>query len=257
MSNLIRFSFPLSQRMQAFLQLRDGLSCLAKAEREQQAYQWLQACVDVRISLAGEQGRKPALPELVGLLTALREHLETLAEDHPRFRDKIMDSCKTIEKHIQTLRNGQERVLDWLNSDALIETWLNALKKHDWLGHQRNLPQALPTLWKNTERRQRLQEYIQKLSGAVMGLHAMLHDYVDWEPHLAAGGSDQILPGRAHHFGLIIVGLTPEQVEGGIIPDISGNHLTIRIRFQSWLPGHEAAPMQVDVPYHAMMVPIA
>ena len=139
MNNLIRFSFPLSQRMQAFLQLRDGLSCLAKAERKQQAYQWLQACVDVRISLAGEQGRKPALPELVGLLTALREHLETLAKDHPRFRSKIMDSCKTIEKHVQTLRHGQGQVLDWLNSDALIETWLNALKKHDWLGHQRNL----------------------------------------------------------------------------------------------------------------------
>ncbi|MDQ6960047.1 MAG: hypothetical protein Q9M27_03370 [Mariprofundaceae bacterium] len=257
MSNLIRFSFPLSPRMQTFLQLRNGLSCLAKAEREQQAYKWLQACADVRISLSGEQGRRPALPEVIGLLIALREHLETLAEDHPRFHDRIMDSCKTLGRHVQTLRNEQDRALNWLASDALIETWLNALKKHDWLGHQRNLPQALPSLWKNTERRQHLQAHIQGLSEAVMGLYAMLHDYVDWQQRLATEGSDQILPDRSSHFGLIVVGLTPEQVEAGIIPDISGNRLAIRIRFQSWPPGHAAIPIQVDVPYHAMMIPIA
>ncbi len=257
MSNLIRFSFPLSPRMQTFLQLRDGLSCLAKAEREQQAYEWLQACTDVRISLSGEQGRRPALPEVIGLLTSLREHLENLAENHPGFRDRIMDSCKTIEKYLQTLRNRQESALNWLASDALIEAWLNALKKHDWLGHQRNIPQALPILWKNMERRQQLKEHIQELSEVVMGLYAMFHDYVDWQQRLATGGSDQILPGRNNHFGLVIVGLTHEQVEAGTIPDISGNRLAIRIRFQSWLPGQAAMPVQVDVPYHTMMVPIA
>ncbi len=256
MNNLIRFSFPLSPRMQTFLQLRDGLSCLAKAEREQQAYPWLQACADIRISLSGEQGRKPALPEIIGLLTSLRKHLETLAEDHPRFRDKIMDSCRTLGMHVQTLHNGREHTLDWLASDALIETWLNALKKYDWLGHQRNLPQALPMLWRTMERQRQLREHIQGLSEAVMSLHTMLHDYVDWQQRLATEGSDQILPDRDSPFGLIIVGLTPDQVEAGMIPDISGNHLVIRIRFQSWLPGQAAMPIQADVPYHAMMVPI-
>jgi len=242
--------------MQTFLQLRDGLSCLVKAEREQQAYKWLQACADVRISLAGEQGRRPAVPEVIALLTALHDHLENLAEKHPGFSDKIMASCKTIEKYIHTLRNGQESALNWLTSDALIETWLNALKKHDWLGHQRNMPQALPILWQNTKRRQCLQEHIQGLSEVVMGLHAMFHDYVNWERRLATEGSDRILPGCGNQFGLVIVGLTHEQVEAGIIPDISGNRLAIRIRFQSWLPGQASMPIQVDVPYHTMMVPI-
>ncbi|GMR00219.1 MAG: hypothetical protein BMS9Abin18_1057 [Zetaproteobacteria bacterium] len=257
MSDLIRFSFPLSPRMQTFLQLRDGLSCLAEAEREGQAYKWLQACADVRISLSGEQGRRPALPEVIGLLAAMQTHLESLAEEHPRFRDKIMDSCETLGKHVQTLRCGMDSASRMLASDALIEVWLNALKKHDWLGHQRNLPQALPLLWQSTERRQHLHEHLQELFEVVMSLHAMLHDYVEWERRLATEGSDQILPDRSTQFGLVIVGLAPEQVEAGIIPDISGNRLAIRIRFQSWLPGHAATPVQTDVPYHAMLVPIA
>jgi len=257
MNNLIRFSFPLSPRMQTFMQLRDGLSCLAEAEREQQAYKWLQACADVRISLSGEQGRRPALPEVIGLLAAMQAHLEGLAEEHPKFRDKIMDACETLGQHVQTLRGGMDSATRMLASDALIGAWLNALKKHDWLGHQQNLPQALPLLWQSVERRHYLHDHLQELFEAVMGLHAMLHDYVAWERRLATEGSDQILPDRSTQFGLIIVGLTPEQVGAGVIPDISGNRLAIRIRFQSWLPGHAATPVQEDVPYHAMLVPIA
>lgn len=257
MSDLIRFSFPLNPRMQTFLQLRDGLSSLAEAEREQQACQWLQACADVRISLAGEQGRRPALPEVIGLLIAMQAHLEKLAENYPKFHDKIMDSCKILGEHVQILRHGRDEALRWLSSDALIETWLNALKKHDWLGHKRNLPQALSVLWQNVERREQLHERLQGLCEAVMSLHTMLHDYVGWERHLAPEGSDQILPDRGSSFGLIIVGLARDQVEAGVIPDISGNRLAIRIRFQSWLPGQAATRIQVDVPYHVMLVPMA
>jgi len=257
MTDLIRFSFPLSPRMQTFLQLRDGLSCLAEAEQEQQVFKWLQACADIRISLSGEQGRRPALPEVIGLLVSIRMHLESLAEKHPKFHDNIMDSCESLGQHVQTLRNGMDEALRWLTSDVLIDTWLNALKKHDWLGHQRNLPQSLPALWQNTDRRNDLHDHLQGLVEAVMDLHAMLHDYVEWQRRLATGGSDQILPDRSTQFGLIIVGLAPEQVESGIIPDISGNRLAIRIRFQSWLPGRAATPIQEDIPYHAMLVPIA
>ncbi|MDQ6957563.1 MAG: hypothetical protein Q9M24_00450 [Mariprofundaceae bacterium] len=257
MTDLIRFSFPLSPRMQTFLQLRDGLSCLAEAEREQQAFKWLQACADVRISLSGEQGRRPALPEVLGLLVSMQTHLKSLAEKHPRFRDKIMGSCEALGQHAQTLRNGMDETLRWLASDALIEAWLNALKKHDWLGHQRNMLQSLPALWQSTDRRNHLHDHLQGLSEAVRCLHAMLHDYVEWQRRLATEGSDQILPDRGTQFGLVIVGLAPKQVKAGVIPDISGNRLTIRIRFQSWLPGQAAMPMQEDVPYHAMLVPIA
>jgi len=256
MTDLIRFSFPLTSRMQTFLQLRNGLSCLAEAEREQHAQQWLQACVDVRISLSGEQGRKPALPEVISLLSCMQTHLQSLAEEHPRFRDNIMSSCEALGQHIQMLHNGMGDALHTLNSDALIEAWLNALRKNDWLGHQRNFPQALPALWQNTQRRQNLHDHLQGLFDAVMSLYAMLHDYVEWKPHVATAGCDQILPDRSDNFALIIVGLTPDQVKQGIIPDISGNRLAIRIRFQSWLAGQEAIPMQTDVPYHAMLVPV-
>jgi len=257
MSNLIRFSFPLSPRIQTFLQLHNGLSCLAEAEQEQQACKWLQACADVYISLSGKQGRRPALPEVIGLLGSMQTHLEALAEQHPHFRDKIIGSCEELGQHVQTLRSGMDEALRWLASDALTGAWLNALKKHDWLGHKQNLPQALPVLWKNTERRKHLHAHLQDLFEAVTCLYTMLHNYVEWEQRLSTEGSDQILPDRSDNFGLIIVGLTPEQVEKGIIPDISGNRLAIRIRFQSWLPGQAAIPIREDVPYHAMLVPVA
>jgi len=257
MSDPIRFSFPLSPRMQTFLQLHAGLSCLAEAERTQQAYPWLQACADVRLSLSGEQGRRPALQEVIGLLASMQKHLEALAENHPRFRDKIMASCGMLEQHVRTLRGGLDAAVRLLASDALIEAYLNAMKKHDWLGHHRSLPQALPMLWRDPERRQSVHDTLYGLHEAVMGLYAMLHDYVPWEPRLAEKGCDQILPDRGCNYGLLIVGLAPEQVEAGIVPDISGNRLAIRLRFQSWSPGHPAAPVQEDVPYHAMLVPFS
>ncbi len=243
--------------MRTFLQLHDGLCCLAEAERTQQSYQWLQACADVRISLSGEQGRRPALPEVTGLISGMQTHLEGLAKEHPQFRSKIMNSCETLAHHAQSLREGMDEALHMLASDALIEAWLNALKKHDWLGHQCGLPQALPVFWENRERCQRLHDHLQSLFSAVMNLYAMLHDYVAWEQRLAAEGSDQILPDRSKHYGLVIVGMTTEQVRAGIIPNISGNRLAIRLRFQSWRPGQPAVQVREDVPYRAMLVPIA
>ncbi len=257
MSSLIRFSFPLGPRMEAFLQLRNALVCLFEAERTNQPLVWLQASADVRLSLTGEQGRRPAVPEVMGLLETMQAHLEQLAEDHPRFRKRIMDSCARLERHAATLRDEHGAVLQWLESDALIDAWLNALKKHDWLGHKRSLLSALPALWQNTMRREEAVARLSPLAEAVENLHAMLHDYVAWEARVASEGSDQLLPERGQRFGLVIVGLEEEQVSAGLIPDISGNHLAIRIRFQRWLPGEVAQTVTEDVPYHAMLVPVA
>jgi len=41
--------------MEAFLHLRNALVCLREAERRGDAVSWLQACTDVRLSLAGQQ----------------------------------------------------------------------------------------------------------------------------------------------------------------------------------------------------------
>jgi hypothetical protein len=257
MSALIRFSFPLGPRMEAFLQLRNALACLFEAEHENRPLAWLQAGADVRLSLSGEQGRRPALPEVMGLLVTMQAHLEQLAEDHPRFRERIMDSCARLERHAAALRDEQDAARQWLESDALIEAWLNALKKHDWLGHKRSLPSALPALWQNATRREETARRLAPLAEAVESLHAMLHDYVAWESRVAREGSDQLMPDRGQRFGLVIVGLSESQVSAGLAPDISGNRLAIRIRFQRWSPGQASEPVLEDVLYHAMLVPVA
>lgn len=256
-SELVRFSFPLSQRMQTFLQLQDGLQCLAEAERFGQPYLWLQSCADIRMSLAGDQGRKPALPEILALLESMQVHLGELAAEHPRFEAAITASRDDIKQHLGILNGMPNRVLDLLAGDALISGYLNALKKQDWLGHKLGLPQTLPALWENGERRQQLHDQLQPLQEAVGSLNRMLHDYVGWESRLARGGGDQLTLEREGGFGLLIIGLDRAQVGRGIMPDLSGNRIAVRVRFQLWAPGKPICPMEEDVPYHMMLVPVA
>ena len=243
--------------MEAFLQLRNGLACLLAAGRERQPLAWLQACADVRLSLTGDHGRRPALPDVMGLLVTMRTHLEQLAEDHPRFRERIMTTCARLARHADTLRREEEGARQWLEEDAWVEAWINSLKKQDWLGHKRGLPPALPALRHGETRHKEIMSRLAGMADAVENLHAMLHDYVDWEKRVAAGGSDQLIPDRGQRFGLVIVGLSEEQVRDGLMPDISGNRLAIRVRFQRWEPGRPAAPVTEDVAYHAMLVPVA
>ena len=77
----------------------DGLHCLDAAERTGQPYLWLQACIDLRASLLGDHGRKPAIPEVLGLFVTMRAQIEKLAKDHPRFSESIEASCKRIDQH--------------------------------------------------------------------------------------------------------------------------------------------------------------
>lgn len=257
MTPLIRFSFPLSPRMQGFLQVRDALACLQQAHADNQPYVWLQACADLRISLFAEQGRRPGLAEVSGLLTAMQERLDALAREHPRYREQIMRSCATLQRHEKNLRAGIEPAMNMLSSDALIHAWLNGLKKHDWLGHQSHMPHAAATLWSIRERRDALHDSLTGLNEAVKSLHDMLHDFVGWEHRVAVGGGDHIRMERDKEFGLLIVGLSEAQVLAGLVPDMSGNRMAIRLRFQRWLPGKAAMAAEEDVTYQAMMVPVA
>jgi len=257
MSELIRFSFPLSQRMQTFLQLQEGLQCLEDAVRSEQPYLWLQACTDIRASLCGEQGRKPALPEVVVLLESMQGHLKKLASEHPRFEAAITASCDDIKRHVEILQATSNRIPEMLTGDALIGGYLNALKKQDWLGHKMGLPQALSALWANRERRQQLHDQLGGLQEATGVLYRMLHDYVGWEARAAQGGGDQLTLEREGGFGLLIIGLEPDQVSQGIMPDLSGNRIAVRVRFQSWAPGKSIRQLEDDVPYHMMLVPVS
>ena len=187
----------------------------------------------------------------------MRTQLQQLAREHPRFGKRLASACELLERCERSVQEGTEKALGLLTTDALIDVWLNALKKHDWLGHRPCLPQALPLIWRNRERRRCLQDLLRGLHTAVRRVDELLNDYVPWEQRLAPEGSDRIAPDRGMNFGLLIIGLRPEQVERGMVPDVSGNRLAIRLRFQLWPPGGPAAAVQEDVPYFAMLVPVA
>lgn len=257
MTDLVRFGFALSPRMRSFMELRDGLRCLEHARQFNQPYAWLLAASDVRTSLLGEHGRKQAVPELVGLLSSMRTHLTQLAEGHPEFRSKILEACDMINEYIESMRQGIQDGLDFLNEDALLGSYFNALKKQDLLAHKPSLSQSLNVLWSSARHKDILSDYLHDLHAAVTHLDIMLNDFVGWESREAKLGSDQISPERGVEYGLLVVGLDPAAVQQGIIPDCSGNRLAIRIRFQQWKAGEAAHDIDFDQPYYAMMVPVA
>ena len=240
--------------MQSFLHIRDALTCISDAEISEQPYLWLHACADLRLSLVGEQGRRAAIPDVIALLDGMRERLAALAAEHPRYEQEIRRSCAGLHQHADNLRHGVGDALHILNNDAMIQAWQNCLKKHDWLGHRQHMPHTLQLLWRNSERRNALHQALRNLTEAVTSLHGMLHDYTDWQTHLANDGLDHFtLQGDRKH-GLLIIGLRPELVERGITPDISANHMAVRLRFRQWKPGLAAQQVEQDIEYRAMMV---
>ncbi|MCF7821922.1 MAG: hypothetical protein K9M17_05730 [Mariprofundaceae bacterium] len=257
MTDPVRFSFPLSPRMRSFMELRDGLRCLEHARQYNQPYAWLLAASDVRTSLLGEHGRKQAVPELIGLLSAMRTHLTQLAEGHPEFRVKILEACDIIEDYIESMRQGIHYAIDFFNQDALLSNYFNALKKQDLLAHKPTLSQGLNVIWGGARHKDILSGHLHDLHAAVAHLDVMLNDFVGWESRIARLGSDQISPDRGAEYGLLVVGLDPAFVQQGIIPDCSGNRLAIRIRFQQWKAGEISSDIDDDLPYYAMMVPVA
>lgn len=258
MAELVRFSFPLSARMHTFMELRDGLLCLESARQSNQPYAWLQAAVDIRASLIGEYGRKQAQPELVSLLVSMRTYLTGLADMHPKFERQILESCDALTAHSEMLRQGLRGAIDFLLEDGLINCYINAFQKQDFLGHRPLLAQALlDSFWKSASHRDALSEQLHELYSAVLHLDAMLNDFVRWEERRAEDGVDQIVPERGSDCGMLIVGLDPDTVRKGIIPEFSGNRLAVRLRFLQYNAGEEARDVMGDQGYSLMKVPIS
>ncbi|MDX8395892.1 MAG: hypothetical protein R8K22_05720 [Mariprofundaceae bacterium] len=257
MTDLVRFSFALSPRIQSFLELRDGLRCLEHARHFDQPYAWMLAASDLRASLLGEHGRRQALPELTGLLTAMRIRLSQLAEEHPQFRTQMLESGDHLEGHKTSMRQGIQDATDFLCTDALLNNYANALKKQDVIAHKLTLPQSLHMLWNAGDYKNQLSQSLQDVYAAVSHLDAMLNDFVAWDHRIAKLGTDQITPERGKEFGLLVFGLDPSYVRQGILPNYSGNHLAIRVRFQQWQTGLKASEISEDQPYSVMLVPVA
>lgn len=257
MAELVRFSFPLSARMHAFMELRDGLICLESARQSNQPFAWLQAAADVRASLTGEYGRRQAQPELIGLLTSMRTYLTGLADIHPKFERQIMEACDALTGHSEMLRQGLHGAIDFLLEDGLIGCYINAVQKQDFLAHRPLLAQTLPDFWKHAAHRDALSEQLYELHSAILHLDAMLNDFVRWENRQAEGGVDQIVPERGSDCGMLIVGLDPATVHQGIIPEFSGNRLAVRLRFLQYVAGEGAKDVSEDQEYALMKVPIS
>ncbi|MDX8389219.1 MAG: hypothetical protein R8M38_01885 [Mariprofundaceae bacterium] len=258
MSELALFSFALSPRMQSFLQLRDGLRALQSAEGSPLIYHWFQACVDLKASLLGESGRKMAISELTSLLVSMRTELESLAEEHQQFRSTILQSCNEMDRHVNTLRDSRDVFSRLFSGDHLLDAYVNATKKQDWLAHKMALPQMSERFRSNNQDYCRqLLDALQPLIEIVAHLNNKLHDHVGWQQSVAEGGHEQIRLDRAKTCGLLIVGMEHEYVARGLIPEISGNHLAIRIRFQRMVLGKSIEQATTHVPYHFMAVPVA
>jgi len=242
--------------MRSFLELRDGLRCLERARQQNQPYTWLLAACDIRASILGEQGRKQAIPELVGLLASMRTHLTQLVANHPEYREPILEACNMIEAYIGSMRNGIQDAIDFFTEDALLGSYYNSLKKQDMLGHKPMLPQGLNLLWSGAKHKEMLGQSLHDLHAAVTHLDIMLNDYVGWKKRTAKEGTDQITHERGVEYGLLIIGLEDTLVQQGIVPECSGNRLAIRVRFQQMKAGTGLCEVDHDLPYHAMMVPI-
>ncbi|ATX82726.1 hypothetical protein Ga0123462_1884 [Mariprofundus ferrinatatus] len=257
MSDTVQFSFPLSSRMRSFIELRDGLACLESAHGAHDGPSWLHAACDLRTSLIGDHGRKPVVPEVIALLQDVETYLNGLSKGAPHYQDHIRKACDNIQHHIEQLMPGVPDAARILENDALLGAYLNTQKKHDWLGHKLCLHQSIKAIWNHSEERTLpLHRALVPLCNAVDTLDGMLNDFVSWKKEVAIGGSGHITPDRKAPCGLLVIALPEEAVADGIIPDISGNRLAIRVRFQQWLPGEKTIDYKKDQPYSMMLIPI-
>ena len=257
MTEMVNFSFALSPRMRSFIELRDALACLEAARVTQHGASWLHAACDLRASLLGDQGRKNAIPEVIALFTDLQLHLNQLAADAPHYSSSIQIACDKIKAHMTQLQPGLPDACHFLAEDALINAYLNTQKKHDWLGHKLCMQQSIHAIWQQSDPRTLpLHAALKPLIEAVDYLDKMLNDFVQWKQCVATHGTGHITPDRGKSFGLLVISLPADVVARGIMPDISGNRLAIRIRFQLWTPGSPPCDYDGDQPYSMMLVPV-
>lgn len=257
MSGKVYFSFPLSSRMRAFIELRDALACLESARQKNDGPSWLHAACDLHASLTGDHGRKPAISEVVGLFQDVEAYLKGLSEGAPLYKARIEKTCNSIRYHVEQIKPSAPSVIRTLEHDALLGAYLNSQKKHDWLGHKFCLQQSIGAIWKHADTRTSpLQQALLPICNAVSALNSMLNDFVEWKEDIATGGTGHITPSKSSPCGLLVIALPEEDVANGIIPDMSGNRLAIRVRFQQWRPGEKSVDYEEDQPYSMMLVPI-
>jgi len=257
MNHLIRFSFALTPRIQSFLECRNALQCLQHAKQHDDVYGWLQAILDLQESLLGSAARKPAVPEVVGLIHGIQNHLKNLSQQNTPFKQQILAAHASLAEYEKTLAETLPKTLDFMYNDGVIQSWVNCHKKQDWLAHRLFYPQILSTFWQNLGIQDQLNESLQDIHAIICHIDGILHDFVPWTEELAQQGCSQVQPNSSDaKCGLLIVGLPSSAVQSGITPEFSGNQHVVRIRFQQWSAGTVQTAYDQNLPYYRMLVPI-
>jgi len=243
--------------MQSFLECRNGLQCLNHAKKHHDMYAWLQAIQDLDESLKGSVARKPAVPEIIGLIHALQKHLKKLSLHSAHFKQAILDAHDQLGEHELKLAQSLPELLDSIAEDGVIQSWVNSQKKMDWIGHRLFYPQILPVFWDSLGIQNKVEENLQDFHDMIRHVDGILHDFVPWTKASAKGGCDQVqIAAQEEPCGLLIVGLPLNLVQSGITPEFSGNRHTVRIRFQQYRMGKPCQIPEQDIPYQYMLVPI-
>ena len=259
MSNdLVPIAFPLTPRMQSFIEFRDALRVLTQAMHSQSPYTWLAAEKEVADMLLGEGNKKPIIPNILSLYHVMGKHFKALAEKHPDFKDNLSKAVSGLEEHADNIRDAMPETSSFLRTDAWLTAYTELIRKQDPLGHKYVLPQTIQLLWQGEQQHaSTLYTMLEPMIQAIEHLSQMLHAHVPWENRIAKNGADQITFAAQDDIGLLIVGVPKHMITQGILPSCSGFRSIIRLRFTQWKAGEVAQDVESDMPYALMMVPIS
>jgi len=257
-NSLIPIAFPLTPRMQAFIELRDALRVLNRAQRDHSPYAWLAATKEVSDMLLGEGNKKPVIPTILSLFHTMGKHFKELAEKHPDYKDNLIQATNKLAEQAESIRQALPKLLPFLQSDALLTAYSDLIRKQDPLGNRCTLPQTIQFLWHNeSQHTQAVFDFLEPIAQAIESLNEMLHAHVPWEQRIAKQGTDQITLPAQDDIGLLIIGMPQDVLTQGILPSCSGFRSIIRLRFEHWQAGKPAEDLTQDQPYALMMVPIS
>ncbi len=259
MSNdLVPIAFPLTPRMQAFIEFRDALRVLGQAMHNQSPYAWLAAEKEVADMLLGEGNKKPIIPNILSLYHVMGKHFKALAEKHPDFKDNLGKAVSGLEEHADNIRQAMPEATSFLQTDAWLTAYTELMRKQDPLGHKYVLPQTIHLLWQGEDQHATtLYSLLEPMIQAIEHLNQMLHAHVPWENRIAKHGADQITFAAQDDIGLLIIGLPKSLMHQSILPSCSGFRSIVRLRFTQWKAGEVSIDVDDDLPYALMMVPIS
>ncbi|MDX8380920.1 MAG: hypothetical protein R8M14_02270 [Ghiorsea sp.] len=257
-ADLVPIAFPLTPRMQSFIELRDALRTLIQAMRDNSPYAWLAAEKEVADMLLGEGNKKPATPNILSLFHSMSKHFKALANKHPDFEENLIQAVKSLDTQAENIRLAIPGAIDFLQSDAWLTAYTDMIRKQDPLAHKICLPQTIQILWQGERQHAKIvYELVEPIIQAIEHLNQMLHAHVPWENRMAREGSDQITLAAQDDIGLLIVGVPKHAITQGILPNCAGFRSIIRLRFTQWEPGKPSQDVMQNQPYALMAVPIS